>query len=249
MVAPVAILWTDADSQWEPLVSQLGPLMPELFTLGEYNPDEKTGPAIWLRCVIERALPDVELPEDAIPIIYMPNVSRQTLRAVEECPDSLKPLVELQYRGAVWTQRNGRDWTVEAFLVSEDGGLGLDVARDRHTRRSMIGALGQLAVTPISRLIGKKLEAEDFDKLMIEDTPRDLLVWMNSPAETQEKWDGNKWMKSGKISGGALKNHHHCILAYRKYSGDQNLPASLFSTKSPGLMRTTARKNRCVKTF
>ncbi len=193
MVAPVAILWTDADSQWEPLISQLRPLMPELLTLGEYNPEEKTGPAIWLRCVIERAISDVELPEDAIPIIYMPNVSRQTLRAVEECPDSLKPLVELQYRGAVWTQRNGRDWTVEAFLVSEDGGLGLDVARDRHTRRSMIGALVQLAVTPISRLIGKKLEAEDFDKLMIEDTPRDLLVWMNSPAETQEKWDGNKW--------------------------------------------------------
>ncbi|MEA3417183.1 MAG: BREX-1 system phosphatase PglZ type B [Thermodesulfobacteriota bacterium] len=193
MVAPAAILWTDADSQWGPLVSQLRPLMPELLTLGEYNPDEKTGPAIWLRCVVERALPDVELPEAAIPIIYMPNVSRQTLRAVEECPDSLRPLVGLQYRGAVWTQRNGRDWTVEAFLVSEDGGLGLDVARDRHTRRSMIGALVQLAVTPISRFIGKKLEAEDFDKLMIEDTPRDLLVWMNSPAETQEKWDGNKW--------------------------------------------------------
>ncbi len=194
MVGPAAILWTDADSQWEPLVSQLRPLMPELLTLGEYNPDEKTGPAIWLRCVIERSLPDIELPEEAIPIIYMPNVSRQTLRAFEECPSSLKPLVELQYRGAVWTQRNGRDWTVEAFLVSEDGGLGLDVARDRHTRQSMIGALGQLAVTLITRLIGKKLEAEDFDKLMIEDTPRDLLVWMNSSSETQEKWDGNKWV-------------------------------------------------------
>jgi len=59
MVAPAAILWSDADSQWEPLVSQLRPLMPELLTLGEYNPDEKTGPAIWLRCVIERSLPDI----------------------------------------------------------------------------------------------------------------------------------------------------------------------------------------------
>ncbi|MBW2620773.1 MAG: BREX-1 system phosphatase PglZ type B [Deltaproteobacteria bacterium] len=193
MVAPAAILWTDADSQWEPLVSQLRPLMPELLTLGEYNPDEKTGPAIWLRCVIERSLPDIELPEDAIPIIYMPNVSRQTLRAVEECPNSLKPLVELQYRGAVWTQRNGRDWTVEAFLVSKDGGLGLDVAKDRHTRQSMLGALAQLAVIPLTRLTGKRLEAEDFDKLMIEDTPRDLLVWMNSPSEIQKQWDENKW--------------------------------------------------------
>ena len=185
MVAPAAILWTDADSQWEPLVSQLRPLMPELLTLGEYYPEEKTGPAIWLRCVIEGSLPDIELPEDAIPIIYMPNISRQTLRAVEECPDSVKPLVELQYRGTVWTQRNGRDWTVEAFLVSKDGGLGLDVAKDRHTRQSMLGALVQLAVTPLTRLTGKRLEAEDFDKLMIEDTPRDLLVWINSPSDIQ----------------------------------------------------------------
>lgn len=193
MVSPAAVLWIDADSQWAPLVNQLRPLMPELLTLGAYNPEEKTGPEIWLRCVIERLLPDVDMPEDSIPIIYMPNVSRQTLSNVEECPDSLKPLVELQYRGTVWTQRNGRDWTVEAFLVSKDNGLGLDVARDRHTRRSMIGALGQLAVTPITRFIGKRLEAEDFDKLMIEDTPRDLLVWMNSPAETQDMWDENKW--------------------------------------------------------
>ena len=193
MVSPAAILWTDSDAQWEPLVAQLRPLLPELLTLGEYNPDEKCGPAIWIRCVIERSLIDIDLPEDATPIIYMPNVSRQTLRTVEECPDSLKPLVELQYRGAVWTQRNGRDWTVEAFLFSKDGGLGLDVGRDRHTRHSMLGALAQLAVTPLTRLTGKRLEAEDFNKLMVEDTPRDLLVWTNSPSEIQEQWDGNKW--------------------------------------------------------
>ncbi len=193
MVGPTVILWTDSDKQWAPLVDQLRPLMPELFTLGEYDPKKRIGPAIWLRCVIECSLPDVDLPEDVTPVIYMPNVSRQTLRAVEECPDTLKPLVELQYRGTVWTQRNGRDWTVEAFLVSKDGGLGLDVAKDRHTRQAMLGALAQLSVTPITRLTAKRLEAEDFDKLMIEDTPRDLLVWMNSPSEIQEQWDDNKW--------------------------------------------------------
>jgi len=219
MVAPAAILWTDADSQWEPLVSQLRQLMPELLLLGEYKPDEKTGPAIWLRCVIERSLPDIDLPEDAIPIIYVPNVSRQTLRAVEECPDSLKPLVELQYRGAVWTQRNGRDWTVEAFLVSKDGGLGLDVSKDRHTRHAMIGAL------------------------------RDLLVWINSPSEIQEQWDENKWtaLAFGRTSGGGLKNHHCCIPACRKCSENRNPPGSSSLTKNRGLMKTTMRKNHYVR--
>ncbi|AKX95086.1 hypothetical protein MOTHE_c23030 [Moorella thermoacetica] len=193
IVPPAAILWTDADGQWQPLVSQLRPLMPELLTLGDYNPEEKTGPAIWLRCVIERMLPDVELPDKAIPIIYLPNVSRQVLRAGEECPESLKPLVELQYRGTVWTQRNGKDWTVEAFLVSEDG-LGLDVAKDKQTRQAMLRALPQLATAPVARLRGKRLEAEDFDRLMVADTQRDLLSWLSDPARTREKWGEEKWM-------------------------------------------------------
>jgi hypothetical protein len=193
VVPPAAILWTDADGQWQSLVIQLRTLMPELLTLGEYCPEEKTGPAIWLRCVLDNALLEIKLPDDTVPIIYMPDVSRQSLRAVEECPDSLKPLVELQYRGTVWMQRNGKDWTVEAFLSSPDGGLGLDLAKDKQTRRSMLGAIKQLAVYPVSRLRGKRLEAEDFDKLMIGDTTRDLLVWLNDPAPTRALWEHSKW--------------------------------------------------------
>src|SRR5207247_1233478 len=125
--------------------------------------------------------PKLVWPADAVPVIYMPGVSRQTLRAVEECPDALKPLVELQYRGTVWTQRNGKDWTVRAFLVSDDGGLGLDVAEDRLTLQALQGALSQLAVTAAARLRGKRLEADAFDRLMIGDTPRDLLLWLGDP--------------------------------------------------------------------
>ncbi|GAF86301.1 unnamed protein product, partial [marine sediment metagenome] len=62
-----------------------------------------------------------------------------------------------------------------------------------HTRSAMLGALSQLAVTPISRLRGKRLEAEAFDRLMIGDTPRDLLLWLGDPADTREQWDEAKW--------------------------------------------------------
>jgi len=197
VITPAAVLWTDADGQWRPVIDQLRPLMPELLTLGDYNATTRTGPAIWLRCVMEPAVradsfPDFAWPSD-VPVIYMPGVSRQTLRAVEECPDALKPLVELQYRGAVWTQKNGKDWTVRAFLVSEDGGLGLDVAEDKLTLQAMHGALSQLAVTPAARLRGKRLEAEDFDRLMIGDTPRDLLLWLGDPRGTRGQWDEGKW--------------------------------------------------------
>lgn len=192
-VAPSAILWPDPDGQWQSLIPQLCTLMPQLIVLGGYAPQQRQGPAIWIRCVIERLLPEVALPDGAVPVIYMPNVGRQTLRDVEGCPDGLKPLVELQYRGTVWCQRNGKDWTVEAFLVTEDGGLELDVSKDAQTRRAMLGSLSRLAVTPLVRLRSKRLEAEDFDKLMIEDTPRNLLEWLSDPRGTRENWDDSRW--------------------------------------------------------
>ncbi len=196
--APAAILWTDADGQWQPVVEQLRGIMPELLTLGEYAPQTRTGPAIWLRCVIEPTVrkekfTDLQWPDDKIPVIYMPGVSRQILRAVEECPDGLKPLVELQYRGAVWTQKNGKDWTVLAFLISDDGGLSLDVAEDRHTLQAIRGALSKLTVAPVKQLMNKRLEAEDFDRLMIGDTTRDLLRWLSDPKGVRSELDQGTW--------------------------------------------------------
>ena len=192
-VPPAAILWTDTDGQWQPLVEQLRRTMPELLVYGSYTPEHRQGPAIWLRCVIERALAEMPITENKIPVVYLPKISRQILRAVDDCPDSLKPLVELQYRGTTWCQRNGRDWTVEAFLVSEESGLGLDVAKDDATRRAMRGSLPQLAVASLFRLRGKRLEAEDFDKLMVEDTPRNLLEWISEPTEARKRWDQARW--------------------------------------------------------
>jgi len=189
---PAAILWTDADGEWQPIVTRLRALMPELLTLGEYKPEQRTGPAIWLRCVVDGALPDMMLPEKCVPILYLPKVSRQLLRSPEECPDELKPLVELQYRGVVWTQLNGKDWTIEAFLMSENGGLGLEVGRDNATRHALLGALEVLATTPISTLRVHKLEAEDFDKLMVGDTVRDLLAWISDP-KVRHGWDDAHW--------------------------------------------------------
>lgn len=189
---PAAILWTDHEEEWRAVAERLRDLMPELLTIGEYDPEKRTGPAIWLRCVVDGALPEVKIPEKAVPILYLPRVSRQLLRSPEECPDELKPLVELQYRGAVWTQLNGKDWTVEAFLVSENGGLGLDVGRDQATRSALFGALDMLATTPISTLRGHKLEAEDFDRLMVGDTVRDLLAWISDP-KVRDSWDTPHW--------------------------------------------------------
>ena len=193
VVPPYAVLWTDRDAQWQPIIPQLRRLLPQLLTFGEYQPGQRIGPAIWLRSVVDRGLPEIELPEGVTPIVYLPGVSRQELRAVHECPDSRKPLVELQYRGACWTQKNGKDWTVEAFLVSEEGGLGLDVARDATTRWAMLGSLTELATTSVDRLKGKHLEAEDFDKLFSDDPAKDLLLWLSGPEAVKSGWNSDRW--------------------------------------------------------
>lgn len=185
---PAAILWTDKDGQWLSLANKLRTALPHFLTLGDYEPDIKQGPGIWLRCMIARTLEAADWPDESVPIIYMPNVSRQELRAVEECPKHLKPVVELQFRGVFWTQKNAKDWTILSFLQSNDGGLGLDVAHDNKTKEAMVQALVQLAETPIQQLQGRKLEAEDFYALIRPDPVRDILLWMNNPDAMKRTW-------------------------------------------------------------
>jgi hypothetical protein len=189
---PAIVLWPDGDGEWRPLLSRLRLRLPQLLTLGPYDPEARTGPAIWIKCVIAGTLPAPKLPEGETPILYLPSVARQTLRAGEECPRSLQPLVELLYRGALFLQKNGKDWTIEAFLVASEG-LGLDVARDARSREAMLGALEALGETRVAALTGRRLDAEDFDRLLVEDPERDLLSWLSEPEARRTGWDQARW--------------------------------------------------------
>lgn len=192
-VAPAVILWTDKDRGWLALAPLLRNVLPQFLTLGSYDPAARTGPAIWLKCMLARTLPEADWPPEAIPILYLPGVSRQELRAVENCSKPLQPLAELQYRGVFWSHINARDWSVLAFLKSQEGGLGLDVAQDDDTRKAIGRALLPLMTTPVEDLQGRRLEAADFDLLLTPDPVRDLLRWLNDPSGTRQQWDDNAW--------------------------------------------------------
>ena len=84
---------------------------------------------------------------------WLLGVSRQDLRAGEGCPFRL--------------QRNGRDWTLAAFLSSADA-LGLDVAGDQATKAAMARALTELATHPLAQLRGTRLEEKDFNALLVD---------------------------------------------------------------------------------
>jgi len=128
MAPPAAVIWPDEGSEWAKIVPLLLRRLPQLLILGNYDPRRRTGPAIWIKCVLGGTLPEPRLPDGSVPIVYLPGVGRQALSAGSECPKVLEPLIELLYRGVVWTQRNGKDWTLEAFLISPEDGLGLDLA-------------------------------------------------------------------------------------------------------------------------
>ena len=174
------VLWPDKERQWEKAIPVLRQELPELLCLGAYKPEEGTGPAIWLRCAIAGKIPEFVLAEGKVPILYLPGVSRQDLRAAEDCPQELKPLVELQFRGRLWSQHKGKDWTIMSYLVSDKGGLGLEVASDVETKKAMLNALIPLLREDIEELKGKRLDRDYFNSLLTGGDPyRDLLAWLD----------------------------------------------------------------------
>lgn len=193
-VAPSCILWPDKDRQWEAVIPRLQSELGELLVLGDYLPENRVGPAIWLRCVIAGKAPDVILPADRVPVFYLPGVSRQDLRAIEDCPDLLKPLAELQYRGVIWSQANAKDWTIMAFLKSDQGGMGLDVAQDNEAKNAIQLALYLLLDEEFELLRDKRLDKDYFNTLLTGGDPvRDLLQWLDQGDAFQTTRGANEW--------------------------------------------------------
>jgi hypothetical protein len=193
LVAPAAVLWTDKDCQWESII----PLVQNhlsLLVLGDYAPEKRTGPAYYLRCMIARTLPEDKIPDDKIPIIYLPGVSKQEIRAIEECPEALQPLVDLQYRGTLWVQTNGRDWTVPAFIQSQAGGLRIEIGSDQSTKDAAQRALIKLLDEPVKTIKNNApLKASYFDSLLTTDEHRNILDWLQAPEDFQHKISNEEW--------------------------------------------------------
>ena len=160
-VPPAAVLWPDEKREWERLVraapgGAASLLRSSAPTTPPTAPARRSGcGACW-----PGRFADAAGPAGTAPIIYLPGVSRATLRATEDCPHELKPLAELQYRGVFWSQANAKDWTISAFLQTEKGGLHLTVARDQATATSIRRAVEKLADVPVADLQAKSAAGE-----------------------------------------------------------------------------------------
>ncbi|MBK7210553.1 MAG: BREX-1 system phosphatase PglZ type B [Xanthomonadales bacterium] len=190
--APCAVLWPDPDSMWEGVVEELRQDLPELFCLGDYAPDSRTGPALWLRCIEARNVEGATA-EGITPIFYLPGVSKDSLRSAEDCPQPLAALIELQYRGVMWLNANRKEWTPHSFLVAQNGGLGLEVPRDHATLDALAGALPVVINEPLSKLKGRRLDAEFFHGLVAPDATGLLLRWLSDPEAFKQQLSSSEW--------------------------------------------------------
>lgn len=178
MVKPEVILWPDPESQWTDVICVLQESIPQLLIYGNYEPSKKQGPAIWIKCMIAKMLPEANWNSDAIPIIYMPGVSKTDLRNLENAVFNFQPLLEYQYTGTLFTQENGREWSILSFVENPISGLGVKVSQDSATKvalRKTLPTIFQDAEVLANKSI---IDSEYLNNLLFPDMIPCILKWM-----------------------------------------------------------------------
>jgi len=187
--APVVVLWTDGDRKWQPGLPALRARLPDLWTLGDYDPTANQGPAPWVKWRLGQVAPGAPTP-----VVYLPGVRRLQFRSLEDFPEPLRPLAELQFRGTWWTQGNGKDWTPLAFLSAKKGGLGLSVAEDADTIATLDRLVARVLAADLAELSRpSRLEAEHFVALLPGDLEGGVLDWLDDAAGARKERTDDEW--------------------------------------------------------
>lgn len=197
--APAAVLWADPERTWEPVIHSLQEAVP-ILVLGEYDPATAQGPALWLRAVL--ASPEsAELPshlagrDERNPwVIYLPGISRSSVAEASALNDSLAPLAEVAIRSNWWPSAHGQTpWTPYSFLSSKQG-AGLDIAGDAATKAALTQVLDKFFFEDIDDLkrMGR-LDSSRLHHLVLDDSVRTLLEWMDDPVSVRSSLEGARW--------------------------------------------------------
>ena len=176
---PEAVLWCDANQEFLPLLPALRERLPELLTYGDFDAATLTGPAVWLRAALARAVSGIDILEGVTPILYLPCVGRETLKSADDCPALLQPLVWYTVAGTLFGHVNGKDWTLRGFLASDRGPLKLGIAEDNATRAALAHAAPRFCSRSVEDLRGKRWDADQLNALLAPDLAADMLDWID----------------------------------------------------------------------
>lgn len=196
---PAAVFWPDPDRVWEPVIALLQEAVPVLV-LGDYDHTKAQGPAIWVRAVL--AAPEsANLPEhlaehsDKNPwVIYLPGFSRSSFSDFTSLDPAVSPLVEVALRSNWWPSEHGQaPWTPHSFLGSTKG-ADLDLAGDAKSRSAFAGVLDCLLAEDVDvlRHMGR-LDAARLHSLVLSDSVRTLLEWLDDPDGIRRALQGASW--------------------------------------------------------
>lgn len=196
---PVAVFWPDPDRIWEPVIGLLQEAVP-ILALGDYEPAKAQGPAIWIRAVL--AAPDlVELPSHLAEqseknpwVIYLPGLNRSSLSEVTSLESIVAPLAEVALRSNWWPSAHGQaPWTPHSFLGSKNG-ADLDIGGDAKTKSALTGVLDRLLAEDVEELqrMGR-LDAARLHSLIMNDSARTMLEWIDDPESTRNALQGAQW--------------------------------------------------------
>jgi hypothetical protein len=177
MVKPEVILWPDPDKQWELVIPIIQDSIPQLITLGNIDASKKQGPAIWIKCVVARLLPDLNWEPSIIPVIYLPGISKDDLRNVTTAGLDLQPLVEYQYTGTLFLQSSGLEWSPLAFLENERLGLGFKFVQDNATKEALLKVL-PILFEQDSIQFPQLIDSDFLNSLMFPDAITNILNWI-----------------------------------------------------------------------
>lgn len=198
-IPPAAVFWPDPDRAWEPVIGLLQEAVP-ILVLGEYDSAKAQGPAVWIRAVLS-ASDLVELPShlaernDRNPwVIYLPGHGRSSLSDFTTLDSAVSPLVEVALRSNWWLSSHGQAaWTPHSFLGSKNG-AGLDIAGDAKTKSALTSVLDRLLAEDVDELrrMGR-LDASRLHSLVMTDSVRALLEWLDDPEGTKQALEGAHW--------------------------------------------------------
>lgn len=196
---PAAVFWPDPDRVWEPVIHLLQEAVP-ILVLGDFEADKAQGPAIWIRAVL--ASPgSVDLPShlaersDRNPwVIYLPGRRRSALSDVTSIDPAVSPLVEVALRSNWWPSAYSHaPWTPHSFLGSKDG-AGLDLANDSKSRAALRSVLYRLLAEDVDKLRRTgRLDASRLHSLVMTDSVRTLLEWIDDPEAVKQELQGARW--------------------------------------------------------
>src|SRR6266540_4114966 len=78
---PAALLWPDPDREFAGIIPRIASAMP-LVTLGAYEPEVRTGPGIWVRCVLAGTADGLDTADERPPLVYLAGYGKDQIRDI-----------------------------------------------------------------------------------------------------------------------------------------------------------------------